>query len=401
MVINKRIIIITFFIVLIWHNYSYSQGLNGDFEIVEDSHILEDFYRSQLDSLNIKELELVLEDLIMANEDHYPKMNFKEYILSIIRGDASLDIRNIVRGVVKAFFNELADNLALIMQILIVIIACSILMNLQTSFEKDSIAQLGQYACYIILSMMFINSFTMAIDLARHTVIRMVNFMEILLPMLLGLLTAVSGIGTRFLFHPVVIGVVNIIGNLIKSVVFPLIFFTFIVGIISNISQKAQFTKLSDLLRQIVIVLIGGAFTVFIAIITIYGIGSNVDGITIRTAKFAVDNFIPIIGKFLSDAVETVVGGSAILKNGLGIVGLTVLFLIILFPAIKILVLIFVYKLIAALVQPIVPDNILASLDAVSKDLIMVLVGIISAATMFFITITVIVEAGNAALMFR
>lgn len=67
-------------------------------------------------------------------------------------------------------------------------------------------------------------------------------------------------------------------------------------------------------MRQIVVVLLGVSFTIFIAIITIYGIGSNVDGITIRTAKYAVDNFIPIIGKFLSDAVETVVGGSAILK---------------------------------------------------------------------------------------
>lgn len=401
MIIYKRIIIITLFVVLVSYSWSYSEGLIDDFEIVEDTNILEDFYRKQLDSLNIKELELVLEDLIKANEEYYPKMNFKEYILSIIAGDASLDFRNMVKGVLKTFVNELVNNLSLIMQILIVIIACSILMNLQTSFEKDSIALLGQYACYIILSMMVINSFMMAIDLARDTVIRMVNFMEVLLPMLLVLLTAVSGIGTRFFFHPVVIGTVNIIGNLIKSLVFPLIFFTFIVGIISNISQKAQFTKLSELLRQIVVVLLGGAFTVFIAIITIYGIGSNVDGITIRTAKFAVDNFIPIIGKFLSDAVETVVGGSAILKNGLGIVGLMALFLIILFPAIKILVLIFVYKFIAALVQPIVTDNILACLDEVSKDLIMVLVGIISAATMFFITITVIVEAGNAALMFR
>lgn len=66
-------------------------------------------------------------------------------------------------------------------------------------------------------------------------------------------------------------------------------------------------------------------------------------------------------------------------------VGLIVLFLIILFPAIQIFVLIFVYKLIAALVQPIVADNILACLDGVSKDLTMVLVGIISAATMFLL----------------
>jgi len=396
MTINKRTIIIILLFLLMSYRSVYSQE-----SVDEETNLIEDFYSRQLDNLNIKELELVLEDLIRENEEYFPKMNFKEYILSIIGGEVNLDIENMLKGIIRAFINEIYNNLSLIIQILVVTIACSILMNLQSSFEKDNIAQLGQYACYIILSMMIINSFVMAIDLAKVTVVRMVNFMEVLVPILLALLTAVSGIGTRFLFNPVIIGAVNVIGNMIKTLVFPLIFFTFIVGIISNISQRTQFSKLSQLLRQIVVVLLGVSFTIFIAIITIYGIGSNVDGITIRTAKYAVDNFIPIIGKFLSDAVETVVGGSAILKNGLGMVGLIVLFLIILFPAIQIFVLIFVYKLIAALVQPIVADNILACLDGVSKDLTMVLVGIISAATMFFITITVIVEAGNAALMFR
>ena len=396
MIINKRTIIIILLFLLMSYRSVYSQE-----SVDKEINLIEDFYSRQLDNLNIKELELVLEDLIRENEEYFPKMNFKEYILSIIGGEVNLDIENMLKGIIRAFINEIYNNLSLIIQILVVTIACSILMNLQSSFEKDNIAQLGQYACYIILSMMIINSFVMAIDLAKVTVVRMVNFMEVLVPILLALLTAVSGIGTRFLFNPVIIGAVNVIGNMIKTLVFPLIFFTFIVGIISNISQRTQFSKLSQLLRQIVVVLLGVSFTIFIAIITIYGIGSNVDGITIRTAKYAVDNFIPIIGKFLSDAVETVVGGSAILKNGLGMVGLIVLFLIILFPAIQIFVLIFVYKLIAALVQPIVADNILACLDGVSKDLTMVLVGIISAATMFFITITVIVEAGNAALMFR
>ncbi len=396
MTINKRTIIIILLFLLMSYRSVYSQE-----SVDKEINLIEDFYSRQLDNLNIKELELVLEDLIRENEEYFPKMNFKEYILSIIGGEVNLDIENMLKGIIRAFINEIYNNLSLIIQILVVTIACSILMNLQSSFEKDNIAQLGQYACYIILSMMIINSFVMAIDLAKVTVVRMVNFMEVLVPILLALLTAVSGIGTRFLFNPVIIGAVNVIGNMIKTLVFPLIFFTFIVGIISNISQRTQFSKLSQLLRQIVVVLLGVSFTIFIAIITIYGIGSNVDGITIRTAKYAVDNFIPIIGKFLSDAVETVVGGSAILKNGLGMVGLIVLFLIILFPAIQIFVLIFVYKLIAALVQPIVADNILACLDGVSKDLTMVLVGIISAATMFFITITVIVEAGNAALMFR
>lgn len=154
-------------------------------------------------------------------------------------------------------------------------------------------------------------------------------------------------------------------------------------------------------MREIVVVILGASFTVFIGIISIYEIGSNIDGIAVQTAKFAVDSFIPIIGKFLSDAVEVVVGGSAILKNGLGMMGLVALVLICLIPAVRILILIFVYKLVAALIQPITSDGVLGYFDDISKSLVLILVGILSIAIMFFITISVVVEAGNVALMLR
>ncbi|MCF6465619.1 stage III sporulation protein AE [Clostridium sp. Cult2] len=394
---NKRVLVkLIILILIVFSHFSYAENLDENNVSITDK-----FLEEQLNSLKINELELILEDILAGNEGFYPRINIKENIISMVKGENKLDITQIKDGVVKIFFKEILNNFNLIFQILIITVACSILTNLQSTFEKDTVAQLAHYACYIILAMLMINSFMLALDLGKKTVVQMVNFMQIILPILLTLLTAIGGPNTRLIFHPLVIGVVNIIGFLIKNLVFPLIFFTFIIGVISNISQKVQFSKLSELMRQIIIVIISASFTVFIGIITMYGIGSNIDGVTIRTAKFAVDNFIPIIGKFLSDAVEAVVGCSAILKNGIGMIGLVVLFFICIAPAIKIIVLIFVYKAIAALIEPIASINISSSFSEVSKSLLLLLVGILSVATMFFITITVIVEAGNTTIMFR
>lgn len=393
---NKRVLVKIFLIFLIFSSYSFAENMN-----INNIDLTDKFLQEQLDSLNIRELELVLEDIVKGNENYYPKVKVKEFISSIIKGKEILDFRTIIYGAYKLFFKEIINNLALVSQILIITIACSILTNIQTTFEKDTIAQLAHYACYIILSMLIINSFMLALDLGKKTVVEMVEFMQIILPLLLTLLTAVSGPNTKLLFHPIVIGVVNIIGSLVKDLIFPLILFSFIIGIISNISKKIQFTQLSQLLRQVIILVISASLTVFIGIITMYGISTNVNGITLRTAKFAVDNFIPIIGKFLSDAVETVVGCSAILKNGIGIIGLITLFLICITPAIKIVVLIFIYKVIAALIQPIASTSITNCFSEVGKSLLLILIGVLSVATMFFITITIIVEAGNATIMFR
>ncbi len=69
----------------------------------------------------------------------------------------------------------------------------------------------------------------------------MVDFMQIILPILLTLLTAVSGPNTRLLFHPIVLGTISIVSSIIKNLVFPLILFAFTIGIISNVSEKFSF----------------------------------------------------------------------------------------------------------------------------------------------------------------
>ena len=352
-------------------------------ESMDEESIADRFIREQLDNLNIGELELVLEDIVKSTGEYYPKVDLKDNILSIIRGKNPLDTKVIITSMSKIFFSEIIDNIVLVSQILIIIIACSILTNLQNSFEQDTVGQLAHYVCYIILSMLMINSFIFSLDLGRNTVAQMVNFMQIILPILLTLLTAASGVNTKLLFHPMIIGTINIIGSMIKELIFPLILFSFIIGIISNISQKIQFSKLSELIRQFIIVLVSLSLTIFIGIMTIYVIGTKVDVITIITAKYAVDNFIPIIGKFLSDAVETVIGCSVILKNGIGTIGLIALFLVCITPAIKIMVLMFIYKLIAALIQPIANENIINLFTEVGKALLLVLIGILSVAIMF------------------
>ncbi len=394
MIISRKIIWLAILLSLFILSSASSAETEED---LMNKNILEE----QLESLNIKELEYILEDIINTSSEYYRDINVRDILFSILKGKNILDFKGFAKIAIKTVVNELLNNLTLISQIVIIAVACSILSNLQNSFEKDSISQLANYVCYIVLSMMIINSFTLALELGKGTVTKMVDFMQVILPILLTLLIAIGSPGTKILFNPVVLGTVNIIGTLVKNVVFPLIFFTFIVGIISRISNKAQFNKISELMREIVVVILGASFTVFIGIISIYEIGSNIDGIAVQTAKFAVDSFIPIIGKFLSDAVEVVVSGSAILKNGLGMMGLVALVLICLIPAVRILILIFVYKLVAALIQPITSDGVLGYFDDISKSLVLILVGILSIAIMFFITISVVVEAGNVALMLR
>ncbi|MBU5311027.1 stage III sporulation protein AE [Tissierella carlieri] len=385
---KKTYIIIFIIYLLIFGGAVYAD--NGSSFIMDE----------QIDILNIGDLEKIVEDTMKENE-LLPKFNTKDFLLGLIKGDVKFTFKDIVKNIGLLFFKELRTSLILLAKILIITLISSILTNLQSTFENASVAELANYISYVLIAILVISSFTQVMELAKETIDRMVGFMQAILPILLTLLTAASGPNTKMLFHPMILMTVNLIGILIKTIILPLIYFSFIISIISNISNRVEFSKLSELGRQVITFIISGALTLFIGIITIYGLGTKIDGLTIRTAKFAVDKLIPIVGGFLSDAVEAVVGCSAILKNGLGFIGLLVLLFICILPVIKILVLLFTYKLITVVIQPIGSSNLVEFFNQVGKSLLLILVSLISTGTMFFITITIIVEAGNNLLMLR
>lgn len=389
---GKKTVIIFFFILLLPRCiYSIEDENEGNMDLIME----------QLEILNIGEIEEAIGDLDHLTYEYFPKLDFKDFVSSIIKGERRVEVREILMGIGQLFLKEVFENLTLLIQILAITLICAILTNLQASFEKDTVGQLAYYICYILLTTIVIKSFSTIMVMGKVTVDNMVRFMQLLLPILLTLLIAVGGVTANAIFHPIVLGTVNIVGILIKDIIFPFIFFSFIIGLISRISEKIQLTKLSELLRQVVITIIGISLTVFIGIMSMYGIASKVDGVTVRTAKFAMDKFIPIVGGFLSDAMDTVVGCSAVLKNAVGVIGLFTLFLICIIPVIKIIALIFIYKVVIAVIEPVSTVKIGECLVEVSKSLLLLLASLLAVSIMFFITITIIVEAGNVTMMLR
>lgn len=366
----------------------------------EGEDVLDFVIGDRLESLNSNGFENILKDVFRENNISL-QGGTKELVKRIIKGEKVFEGQSIWRTISGVFFDELRFSLGLLSKILIITLISSILTNLQNSFEDSSISEMANYVTYILISILVIASFSGVMDIAVITVNRMVNFMQILLPILLTLLVLTAGPSARILFHPMILATVNIVGVMIKNIIFPLIYFSFIVSIVSNLSKRVELGKLSELGRQIITFIISAAFTIFIGILTIYGLSTKIDGISIRTAKFAVDKFVPVVGGFLSDAVDAVIGSSTILKNGIGIIGLVTISLIILAPLIKVTTLLLVYRLIGAIIEPIASPNIVKFFTDISKTLLLILISMVSITIMFFITITIIVDTSNSLLMLR
>jgi stage III sporulation protein AE len=204
------------------------------------------------------------------------------------------------------------------------------------------------------------------------------------------------------IFQPILIMAVEISATVVKNIFIPIIFLSTILSIINNISDKIHLSKLAELIKKIGIILIGIILTIFIGIVTIQGsVGSVADGVASKTVKFAIGTFIPVVGGYLSDAADTVIGCSLLIKNAAGVIVLIGIIAVCLMPIMKIAAVVLLYKITCALVEPISEKRITDCINDIANSMILIIGSVAVVAFMFIVSITAIIAAGNMSAMIR
>lgn len=246
------------------------------------------------------------------------------------------------------------------------------------------------------------SNFVDIIKLIKDTIQNLVGFSHTLIPILITLMMTTGNITSASVVQPILLFLITFIGNIITTVLLPLTLVGTALSIISKISDRVQIGKLSKYFKSTTVWVLGVTLTLFVGILSLEGtLSSSVDGITAKTAKVAVSNFIPVVGKILGDAVDTVIGCSNILKNAVGIVGVIIVIGICIVPIIKLAILMATYYLVSAVCEPIADEKIISLLSQIG-DTFKILLAMLSAiSVMLIIGITLVIKISNSGLMYR
>nr|WP_066385349.1 stage III sporulation protein AE [Neobacillus mesonae] len=356
---------------------------------------------NQLESLDLTELKQFWEDITNKYGGFLPESQ-KGSLYDFIKGEKKFSFKEWGKGFLKFAFHEFVANGKLLGSLIMLAIFSMFLQSMQNAFEKSNISKVAYAIIYMVLVIIALNSFHIAISYTNEAIGTMISFVLALIPLLLALIAASGGIVSAAFFHPVILFLMNMSGMFMQYVILPLLFLATLLSIVSTMSDQYKVTQLAALLRNWSIGLMGLFLTVFLGVISVQGASAAVtDGVAIRTAKFITGNFIPVIGRMFTDATDTVIGASVLLKNSVGIAGVAILMIIVAFPAVKILLISFIYKFAAAILQPLGGGPIITCLDIISKSVIYVFAALGIVSFMFFLSITVIVAAGNLTMMMR
>ncbi|ULO09141.1 stage III sporulation protein AE [Paenibacillus sp. 19GGS1-52] len=368
----------------------------------DSSSPVDKWVKSQVQDLPKDGVEMYWDQLMKDYGGFFPDGATPSLMDMLLPGDKGLSFQGVLSGLMGYMWHEVLYNGKLLVTIVMISVLSMILETLQTAFERKTVSKVAYTLCYMVVLVIAVNSFNISIGYAQDAIDRMIDFMMAMIPLLFALLASMGNVVTVSVTHPLIVFMIHTVGTLIHTVVFPLLFFSAVLHLVSALSEKYKLTQLANLLRNIGAGLLGVLLTVFLGVISVRGITASVtDGVTIRAAKYITGNFVPVIGKMFADATDTVISASLLVKNAIGLSGVIIILFICAFPAIKILVLALIYNVAAAVMQPLGETPIVSCLQTIGKSMIYVFAALAAVSLMFFMAVTIMLTAGNVTVMMR
>ena len=352
---------------------------------------------SQLESLDLSDLKSMSEQY---TKDTFPDIDIESLINSLISGN--INHTTIQKNILTIFGEEFYGAVGLIGNILIIIVLHSILRNIAEGLENDSLIKVVAFAQYILIVTLIVSNFSYIIKDVEKSLSNLTTFLYTLIPILIALIAATgSGISAN-LVQTILLFATSLIGNIIKTVIVPIILGSTILSILSNLSERVRIDKISKFLKSSALWIFGIITTVFMSALSLEGnLASNIDGVAIKGVKAATSGLIPVVGKTLSDSISIVLGCTSIIKNAIGIIGIIVVIGICAVPIIKLTVLTILYSFTAAICEPIAEKNIVNIIEQMAGTFKILLGIMFFIATLFIIGIAITLKISNASLMMR
>lgn len=332
--------------------------------------------------------------------DFFNEIDIGQILNSAISGNVNNS--TLYKRILNILGGEVQVGIKSILGILAIIIIHSILKAISEGLENDAISKMIYYVQYIAIVTIIMTNFSDIVNLVKETTTNLIGFMNTLIPVLISLMLYTGSITTSSILEPIILFMINFIGNLIQDLFIPILLIITTISIVSKISDKVQVEKIAKFLKSSTIWFLGIILTVFVGVVSLEGtLSSSIDGITAKTAKSIVSSGVPVVGKILGDVVDSVLGCGVILKNAVGLVGVIVIIGICILPILKLSVLTISYQLVASVGGVIADEKIVKLLEQIA-DIFKILLAILCTISfMVIIGTALLLKMSNIGMMYR
>lgn len=350
------------------------------------------------EDISMKEtIDDYLEELDFSEVDAMLKekgsgIEFGELVRQLIDGE-EIDKGELVKKILDVVFQEVLAFRFELIQIILLCIVFAILYNFTNIFENPAVTEISFYMVYMLLLVLLLKSFFILKDIVLVVLDDVLVFLKLLIPTF-SLSMAFSGqIAVGSVFYELTFLLIYGIEWLMNYLMVPAIQIYVVVEMMNYLTEEEMLSKMTELIKEGIQWLLKLLFTMVIGINVVQNLLAPVIDNFKSTLISRTAGMIPGLGTSINAVTEIMVGTGIIIKNGVGVAAILVLLVLCAGPVLKVWVMTFLYRVIAAVMQPIADRRMLGCISGAGEGGRLLGKVIVTTVVMFLVTIAMVTAA--------
>lgn len=393
---NKMTIICMILLISLFSIFSPMATFCAENTTVEISEDLNNSIIDELNEIDFSALNGVVEEFQNNSTNIFSIDNIKSKVYSIISGENAVSYSSFFASVFSIFVDLIVRYLPMLSLIVAIGVISNLLNGIKSKFNEKSTSGLIHFVCFLAVVVLTIGMISSISKTSVSSVNSMVSQMNAIFPILLTLMIGIGATASAGVFQPIVAIISTYVADFFTYLILPLFMVSFVFGIINNLSDNIKLDKFNSFISSLFKWCVGLIFTLFFAVFTIQGISAGTfDSLSIRTTKYTIKSYIPIMGGYLSDGMDLILSSTILIKNAVGLVGILIIISTIISPLLEIVVFSLLLKLVSAILQPMGNNKTSNFLMSTSKSITMLSSCIIAVGFMYLISVGLVMTTSN------
>lgn len=318
------------------------------------------------------------------------KISFEEVLSELITGNWSGLGKTFLGYLSDRIFYEFRYNRENLVYMLMVALTAAVFTNFSSAFQNRQVSEISFYVLYMLLITLCLTAFRVAAQGLEENLDALVDFMRVLCPSYFLAVAFASGSVTSLFFYNVILVLIYVVELVLVRFLLPVINVYIMIQVLGNLTGEDFLSEFAQLLQKLVSWILKSLLAGVVGINVVQGLLAPVIDSLRKNALTRTAEALPWIGNAVGGAAEIVLGTAVLIKNGIGMAGAVIAVLICAVPVIQMLVLAFLYKLAAALVQPVSDKRITGCISSVSEGYELLLKVVFTAGVLFLLTIAIV-----------
>lgn len=347
--------------------------------------VQEDIREALLSEFDFDEIEDSLTQMFPQE-----KITFGEVVSSLISGDMEETIRMFLRFLADQVSYEFDYNRKNLVYVLLVALTAAVFSSFAGAFKSRQISDISFYVMYMLLITLCLTAFRTSAEGMEERLGYLVDFMRVLCPSYFLAVAFASGSVTSLFFYNVILFLIYIVELVIVRFLLPVVNIYIMVRVLGNLTGEDFLSEFADLIKKVVSWILKTLLVCVISVNVVQGLLAPAIDAVKRSALTRTAEALPWVGNAVGGVAEVVLGTAVLIKNGIGMAGAVISVAICAVPIFQMLIMALMYKLAAALVQPVSDKRITTCISGVSEGYEIMVKVIFTAGLLFMITIAIV-----------